>query len=67
MIEYNPDNMPKFKVTPRPSLGIMPRYLWEEQRFEDVRDAILNRIRTGGHPVPPEWIEEYNELIKKVK
>lgn len=51
----------------RPSLSIMPRYLWEEQRFEDVRDAILNRIRTGGHPIPPEWIEEYNELIKKVK
>lgn len=50
----------------RPPLGVMPRYIWEERRLEELRDAIYRYISDVIH-VPPAWIEEYNELIEKRK
>lgn len=50
----------------RPLLGITPRHIWIERRLEEVREAIGKRVH-GSWPVPVEWIEEYNELIKSVR
>jgi hypothetical protein len=52
------------KMSERPPLGIMPRYIWNEKRLEDLRDAIYRYI-SAVRPVPAEWIEEYNELLQR--
>ncbi|WP_424766308.1 hypothetical protein [Paenibacillus sp. sgz302251] len=48
----------------KPPIGIIPRYLWDKQRAVGLKEAIERYINEG-FPVPPEWIEEYNELISK--
>jgi hypothetical protein len=52
--------------TAKPPLGIMPRYIHDEQRLNDLCLAI-NRYITGNKAIPIEWIEEYNELVKRLK
>jgi hypothetical protein len=47
----------------KPPIGIMPKYIWESKRQRELSDAI-NRYLEAALPVPSEWIEEYNELIK---
>lgn len=48
----------------KPPLGIINKEFWEIQRLQELMQAIsryYNDVRT----IPIEWIEEYNELIKK--
>jgi hypothetical protein len=49
---------------PQPPIGIMPRYIWDEIRLRELAAAI-SRYAAAYRPVPAEWIEEYNELIKR--
>lgn len=49
----------------KPPIGLIPKYMWEEQRFNDVCQAILRYSKEGFH-IPIEWIEEYNELVLKI-
>jgi hypothetical protein len=49
----------------RPPLGLIPRYIHEERRYEDVRSAIMERLAQN-YPVPPEWIKEYNDLLQRI-
>lgn len=49
---------------PEPPLGIIPKYIWEEDRLDDLVDAIRRRI-DAKFPIKEEWIKEYNELIEK--
>lgn len=48
----------------KPAIGVMPRKLWEEQRVNDITQAISRRMRSEGE-IPIEWVEEYNELSEK--
>lgn len=48
----------------KPPIGIMPRKLWDDQRLSDLRSALDRRL-AAGFPAPPEWIEEYNELVNR--
>ena len=50
----------------RPPIGLKPKWLHDEQRLKDVRDAIV-RYYNADMPIPIKWIEEYNELIKLIK
>ncbi len=51
------------KVTSnKPRTGIMPRYIWDYKRLNNLLDAI-NRYIEANLEIPLEWIEEYNELI----
>ncbi|MCR3759167.1 hypothetical protein KYB31_09210 [Clostridium felsineum] len=43
--------------------GIMPRFLWEEQRLKDIKEAIEKRT-AALEKIPTEWISEYNELLQ---
>lgn len=47
-------------------IGLTPRYIVTEDRLTEVRDAIFRYINAG-LCLPPEWIEEYNELVERVK
>jgi hypothetical protein len=46
-------------------IGIMPRKLWLEQRFEEVRSAI-QRYEMSAYPVPEEWISELCSLAEQL-
>lgn len=49
-----------------PPLGLTPRFIRDEQRFCEICDAI-SRYWDSGYPINIEWIEEYNELLLKIK
>lgn len=51
--------------TKKPPLGIMPRDIFERKRYNELRECILRYIGAE-QPILPEWVEEYNELIKRV-
>ena len=49
----------------KPPIGLMPRKFWDEKRLNEVSSAIARYINAC-RPVPPEWIEEYNELVERL-
>ncbi|NRS20617.1 hypothetical protein HP398_29800 [Brevibacillus sp. HB1.4B] len=49
----------------KPPIGIMPRKFWDEQRIQDLA-AAMGRYIAANRPVPSEWVEEYNELTKRL-
>lgn len=44
----------------KPPLGLVPRYIRDEQRAREIIDAILRYI-DNDRPVPHEWIDELVE------
>lgn len=50
----------------RPTLGLKPRQIHNERRLDDIKAALI-RYGENGLEIPIEWIEEYNDLIKKTK
>ena len=57
----NPDY---WKAQAKPPLGIPPRHLHEENRMQQISDAVA-RYTEVFKPIPAEWIEEYNELAAR--
>lgn len=49
----------------KPPLGIMPDYLWKEDRVKELEKAIQRRF-SSFHEIPPEWLTERNELVKQL-
>lgn len=49
----------------RPPLGITPRYIHDERRLLEIREALI-RYYVDFRPIPVAWIEEYNELLKRI-
>jgi len=47
----------------KPPLGLTPRYIHDEQRRDEIIDAMSVYI-AAGRRIPIEWVQEYNELIK---
>ncbi|MEC2240169.1 hypothetical protein CJ467_16350 [Bacillus velezensis] len=56
---------PLKKCTVQP-LGVMPNWLHNERRAEDLKAAI-NRYIDANCEIPAEWIEEYNLLISSLR
>lgn len=50
----------------KPPLGLMPKKYYEEQRFYEVC-SVIARYYEAGLEIRIEWVEEYNEFIKKKK
>lgn len=46
-------------------IGIMPEVIWKNQRAIALSEAI-NRYLGEHLPVPNEWLEEYNRLMKEI-
>ena len=47
----------------KPPIGLKPKKYHLLERLNEVRSAIV-RYYEAELPIPVEWIEEYNELIK---
>ena len=50
----------------KPPLGLMPKLFWDNERIADITNAV-NRYMQEQQEIPIEWIEEYNNLVKKNK
>lgn len=52
----------------RPPLGLVPRYIRQEERLKEINEA-LQRYITAVKPIPSEWVEEklYLEAILEVR
>jgi len=50
--------------TKKPPMGLMPKKLWDEQRYYDVCAAIT-RYYQAGMKIPIKWIKEYNKFVVK--
>lgn len=63
----NKPKAPKEEQSPveKPPLGIMPEWLWIEQRIKDIDDAIKRYIDAGKF-VSIKWITERYELQRKL-
>jgi hypothetical protein len=48
----------------RPPLGITPRYIMDEIRFNEITTAIreYNKVDL---PIPAAWMDEYNEILRR--
>lgn len=53
-------------VVVKPPLGIMPRHIWESKRILDLI-CTFDRFLAVNHPIPIEWVEEYNYLLSRLK
>lgn len=49
----------------KPPLGVKPRFVWDAERLQDLKDAMI-RALSANWPLEPEWIEEYEELISRL-
>ena len=64
--EYNSEyNTVNDRLT-KPPLGLKPRYMYREERMQDVTNAITNRLEIK-EPVPTEWVLEWNDLCRQRK
>lgn len=43
-------------------IGILPHFIWVEERLKDIREAI-KRYVVADEPIPEEWINEYVDLL----
>lgn len=51
----------------KPPLGLRPRWICDDERASDIRVVIGKYLEYGCKPIPIEWIEEYNEIIKRME
>jgi hypothetical protein len=47
---------------PLPPLGLSPKYIRDEQRLDEINQAI-GRYMDAGYPLPVEWVLERNAII----
>ncbi len=52
--------------TKKPILGVMPRKLWEEDRQLNLLTAMCRYVEAYTK-IPPEWIDELNDLNERDK
>lgn len=50
----------------RPPRGITPRFIHDEKRLQEINDAVI-RYRMAKMPIPEAWVEEKNEIMKRLE
>ena len=54
------------KRSKKPPLGVRPRFLLDEDRINELKEAIV-RYLTANWPIPDTIISEYNYLTEKLE
>jgi hypothetical protein len=62
----NPDYKRELTFEERTPVGLRPKWVWEAKRIGEIAEAI-GRYIEAGKDIPLDWIDEYNELVRKVK
>lgn len=55
----------KLKRTLMPPIGVTPKFILEEQRFNELKEAI-GRFLEANWPIPSEILWEYNHMAGKL-
>ena len=50
----------------KPPLGLIPRWIRDEERIMEIKNAI-NRHFFDDYPIMQEWVDEYNEIAKRMQ
>ena len=50
--------------TDKPSLGVMPKSIWDRKRIASLKEGIKNYL-DADKPIPVDWVTEYNDLVKE--
>ena len=50
----------------KPGFGIMPKYIWIENRIDEIFDAMW-QYREGKYIIPIEWVEELVDHLKEME
>lgn len=50
-------------MTDRPPIGIMPEYIWKQQRYLALWETV-KRYHEAGYSPMPEWLDEMHRLAK---
>jgi hypothetical protein len=48
----------------KPPLGLEPKYSARMGRKQAIREAIERYLEDGKFEIDPEWVKEYNELVR---
>lgn len=54
----------EFKKAP---VGLRPRYFHDIDRLQEIKQAIMRFTEDGETEIYIHWIEEYNEIIRRIK
>ena len=49
----------------KPPIGITPRWLLDEERAIEIKQAIT-RYNEADYPIPIEWVQELNEIYERL-
>ncbi len=52
-----------FQHSPKPPLGIVPKFIHDRQRASQILEA-MNRYIKEGFAIPSEWVDELRMYIK---
>ena len=52
------------KENDKPSLGVMPKSIWDRKRIASLKEGIKNYL-DADKPIPVDWVTEYNDLVKE--
>lgn len=47
-------------------VGLVPENIWLSERLFDIKKAV-ERYMNENFTIPLKWIEEYNDLVKKIE
>lgn len=63
-IRFKADFENQIKGVKRPPIGIMPKWVWDEERKRELVAAIC-RYSEAGLKIPVQWAIEFKELCDK--
>ena len=50
----------------KPPIGLRPKFVVYLDRLQEIKEAIV-RYMNANEQIKVEWIEEYNQTLKKIK
>ncbi|MGJ1352370.1 hypothetical protein ACR79P_08385 [Sphingobacterium spiritivorum] len=53
------------KEVEKPPIGVVPDYIWKEQRIKELSAAIARFLESSYFIISESWIKEYNSLIQE--
>jgi len=56
------DNPKMRKTIPKPPIGIIPKFIWIEQRIDELKQAIVRYLDADRLDPVEEWLTEIKEL-----
>lgn len=65
-VNYEIDDPKRYVNAHKPPIGIVPKAIWESERFNSLKGAI-QRYLDDNCKIPKEWITEYNEWVDAMR